>query len=181
MKPTTYQVKVRVYINEMMEYYKRNPEYGSREKPYPADFFHELIAPYCKFYGPLRNILVFEKNCNYRWEIRSDNGTLLQFSSSDEDVQLDMELITNEPSEKKWQDVFINAPIMQPDGKLKVKSKSKGKDCFELETTSDIEAGGGIKYSFLFEFTDAKGDLRYGSIDPIADTYPPPPPDLYVI
>ncbi|MDA3878782.1 MAG: hypothetical protein PF436_00200 [Prolixibacteraceae bacterium] len=176
MKPITYQVSIRVFINEMMTFYKDDPRLGTRENPYKADMFYEVLSPYAHFYGPLRNILIFEKNSVYIWTLETDTGRKLRFSSNDDVSEMDLEMITDSPSEKKWKKVFINPPKMQSGGKIKLKSKSKSSNEFSLETTGDIKSGGRIKYSFLFEFEDEDGNTKYGIVDPNGDTYPPPPP-----
>jgi hypothetical protein len=70
-----------------------------------------------------------------------------------------------------------DAPDMDPKTKkIKVKSKVQGENIFELNTPSKIDQSVSLKYSFLFEFTDDKGKVKYGSIDPLSKTVPPPPP-----
>lgn len=176
MKSKTYQVSIRVYIDEMMAFYEDDPRLGTFENPYKADMFYEVLSPYAHFYGPLRNILIFEENSTYVWTIESANGQLLRFASANDVSEMDMEMITDSPSEKKWKNVFKNAPKMQGNGKIKMKSKSKSSNEFSLGTTDDLKNGGRVKYSFLFEFEDVKGNLKYGMVDPVGDTYPPPPP-----
>ena len=59
MKPTVYPVQVRVFLKELQKFYEDNTDYGTLQKPYPADSFYELICPYATFYGPLKNIMLF--------------------------------------------------------------------------------------------------------------------------
>ena len=176
MSNTIYKVQIRVYTDELMKFYKGNPEYGSKDKPYPAELFYEMVSPYASFYGPLRNILVLQNNCIYQWVLEAVNGIPLKFSSSDDDSQMDMEMITNDPSNEKWKKVFKDAPDMQPDGKLKVKTKNPNENVFDLKTSTDVSGNGQIKYNFLFEFKDGNGNTKFGLIDPLADTELPPPP-----
>jgi hypothetical protein len=175
MKPDFYLLQVRVYVSEMMEFFKDDPEYGTKEKPYLADSFSQIICPYALFYGPLRNILVFRENGIYQWELEAVDGRPLTFSKTSDTPEMEMVMITNKPSDKKWKKVFKDAPDMQADGKIRVKSKNTDKNVFKLETSDDVTDGGRIKYSFLFEF-DHNGEVKYGFIDPHGDFYPPPPP-----
>ncbi|MBN1769154.1 MAG: hypothetical protein JW842_11660 [Prolixibacteraceae bacterium] len=178
MKSKTYQVSIRVYIDEMMAFYEDDPRLGTFENPYKADMFYEVLSPYALFYGPLRNILIFEENSKYVWIVESSDGKPLRFASDNEVPEMDMEMITDTPTEKKWKKVFKDAPQMQSNGKIKLKSKSKSSNAFSLETTGDVKNGGRVKYTFLFEFEDVKGNLKYGIVDPVGDTYPPPPPPI---
>jgi hypothetical protein len=175
MEPNVYVVQVRVYTSEMMRFFNDDPAYGTKEKPYPADSFSEIISPYATFYGPLKNIILFQNNSVYQWKLESSDGRPLAFSSTKSDQGMELEMITDKPSDKKWKKIFKNAPAMQADGKVKVKSKESGKNVFELETTDDVAGGGGLKYSFLVEF-DHNGKTLYAMIDPYGRTYPPPPP-----
>ena len=176
MKPTTFQVKIRVFVPEMMNFFKDDPRLGSEEYPYKADMFYELLSPYAHFYGPLRNILIFEKNARYEWYIESAEGKELNFAAINDFPEMEMEMITDKPSDEKWNKVFDKPPKMLPDGRLKLKSSAKSSNVFAIETTGDLIDGGKIKYSFLFEFEDDKGNTKYAIVDPIADMYPPPPP-----
>ncbi|MCF8361357.1 MAG: hypothetical protein K9G70_01910 [Prolixibacteraceae bacterium] len=176
MEHITYQVKIRVYIPEMLNFFKEDPRLGTKENPYKADMFYEVLSPYAHFYGPLRNILVFEKNAKYVWSVESADGEELHFTSINDTPEMELEMITDKPSDEKWNKVFKKPPKMQPDGKLKLKSSVRSSNVFSLETTENIEDGGKIKYSFLFEFEDIKGDTKYGIVDPVSDFYPPPPP-----
>jgi hypothetical protein len=176
MKPTTYQVRIRVYIPEMMNFFQDDPRLGSKDKPYKADMFYQVLSPYAHFYGPLRNILVFEKNARYVWSVESADGKELRFTAINDSPEMDLEMITDKPSDDKWNKVFKKPPKMQPDGKLKLKSNESSSNVFSLETTGNLKDGGKIKYSFLFEFEDIKGNTNYGLVDPCADLYPPPPP-----
>ena len=171
-----YQVQVRVYTSEMMEFYKNDPEYGTKAKPYMADSFSEIISPYALFYGPLKNILLFQNDSTYQFKLDSSDGRPLTFSKDLDSPEMDMVMITDKPSNEKWKKIFKNAPDMQPNGKVKVKSKKPGNNVFELETTSDVANGGTIKYSFYFEFDDDKGVTKYAMIDPEGSAWPPPPP-----
>ena len=176
MKPDFYVVQVKVYTTEMITFYRNDPDSGTKEKPFKADFFSELISPYAIFYGPLRNILLFRANSIYQWKLESSDGRPLTFSKATGSSELEIEMISNAPSEKKWKKVFKNAPAMQADGKIKVKSKEANQNVYELETSNDIEGGSPVKYSFLFEFDDEKGITKYAIIDPFGDVFPPPPP-----
>lgn len=176
MKPDFYVVQVRVYTSEMMAFYRDDPDRGTKEKPFNADLFSELISPYAIFYGPLKNILLFRANSIYQWKLESTDGRLLAFSKAASSSVLEMEMISNAPSEKKWKKVFKNAPTMQADGKIKVKSIKADQNVYELETSSEIEGGSPIKYSFSFEFDDGNGITKYAIIDPYGDVFPPPPP-----
>jgi hypothetical protein len=162
----------------MLNFFKDDPRFGSKDKPYKADMFYEVLSPYAHFYGPLKNILVFEENARYVWSVESADGKKLIFSSINDTPEMDLEMITDKPSEDKWNKVFQKPPKMQPDGRLKLKSAEKSSNVFSLETTENLKDGGKIKYSFLFEFEDSNGKTKYGIVDPVADTYPPPPPDL---
>jgi hypothetical protein len=175
MKPLFYVLTVRVYTSEMMEFFKDDPKFGTKEKPYQADSFSEIVSPYAKFYGPQKNILIFENNSVYQWELESSDGRPLTFSKSDDAPELDMVMITNSPSNQKWKKVFKNAPEMQADGKIRVKSKSPDKNVFQLETSDNLTDGGKVKYSLLFEF-EHEGEVKFAAIDPFGDTWPPPPP-----
>lgn len=176
MKKKLFKVQVRVYVDEMMAYFKDNPDLGSKEKPYDANSFYELISPYAAFYGPLRNILLLDSQSVYQWELVSANGKKLSFTVEDDAQVMDLEMISNAPTEEKWKKIFKNPPPMQGDGKLKVHSKNTKDNVFELETSDDVSNGGRFKYTFYFEFNDAKGVKKYGVIDPMTDTNPPPPP-----
>jgi hypothetical protein len=179
MKPNIYLIQIRVYTNEMMKFFSEDPSYGTKEKPYPADSFSQLISPYAVFYGPLKNILLFQNNSNYRWVIESADGKPLAFTSKDNAPEMDMVMITDKPSDAKWEKIFPKAPKMKSNGKVVLKSKNTGDNIFEIETSDDVKNGGKLKYSFTFEFENEKGELKYGTIDPHGDTYPPPlPPGL---
>ena len=102
MKSKTYQVSIRVYIDEMVAFYENDPRLGTFENPYKADMFYEVISPYALFYGPLRNILIFEENSKYVWIVESSDGKPLRFASDNEVPEMDMEMITDTPTEKKW-------------------------------------------------------------------------------
>lgn len=176
MNPTIYQVKIRVFLRELVDFYKDNPDYGTKEKPYPAESFYQLISPYAQFYGPLRDILLLQANATYQWIIESTDGTPVSFSGDDQS-NMELEMITKNPTNEKWKKVFSNVPDMDPNTKkVKVKSKKAGKEIFELDTSEKMDPTVKMKYSFLFEFTDEKGVLRYGYIDPETTTLPPPPP-----
>jgi len=177
MKPLFYFLTVRVYTSEMMEFYKDDPKIGSKEKPYQAEVFSEIISPYAKFYGPQKNILIFESNCVYQWELESSDGRPLTFSKSDDAPELDMVMITDSPSNQKWRKILKDAPEMQFDGKIRVKSKSPDKNVFQLQTTDNLTDGGKVKYSLFFEF-EHNGVIKYAVIDPFVDTWPPPPPPV---
>jgi hypothetical protein len=176
MKQTVYTIKIRVYTQELETFFKGNPDYGSFDKPYPADNFYELISPYALFYGPLKNILLFQSKSKYIWTIENANGTPLVFSGGNDNPELTAEMITKTPSDTKWKKLFKNAPSMQNDGKIKLKSSQPNENKFELETESDVAGAGNVKYSFIFEFKDQNGQVKYGAIDPISNPYPPPPP-----
>ena len=177
MEKTVFQIQIRIFLPEMIRFYKDNPEYGTLKKPYPADSFYQLISSYAKFYGPMKNILIFQNNCIYNWIIESADGTPLEFNTTTDEPEMDMEMMTNKPSNAKWKKLFDNAPDMLPSGKVKVKSIKTKKNEFELETSSDVADGGSIKYSFLFKFKDEKEETKYGIIDPIGGSMPPPPYD----
>ena len=173
MTDKVYYVNIRVYLKELLSYYKDNPDYGAPDKPYPADFFSEIIAPSSVFYGPLRNIMVLKDDAVYRWTIDSADGTPILFNNS-KDSEMVMEMITNQPSKEKWQKIFVNPPDPDDKGRLKIKSKKPNESVFEMTTTNNIKGGGKIKYSFLFEF-DVNGVPKYGIIDPVVDPTDPPP------
>ncbi len=176
MQPKIFQVQLRVYIDEMMRFFADDPKLGTYENPYKADAFCEVLSPYAPFYGPLKNILLFESNSVYRWQIVDSNGKELSFSSSDKKPEMDMQMISDKPSNEKWKKMFPDAPEMSHQGKIKLNSKKVDKNVFELQTSDDVSDGFKLKYSFLFEFTDAKGGVKYASIDPFGDHWPPPPP-----
>lgn len=178
MEKTVYQIKIRIYISEMIDFYRGNPEYGTIAKPYPADSFYELISPFAQFYGPLKNILIFQDNSTYQWVLESTDETSIVLSDSNDGVAMEMEMITNKPSDTKWEKVFKNAPKMQANGKIKIKSKGSKKNIIEMETSSDIAESDCIKYSILFEFQDKNGVKKYAYIDPQVNTSPPPPPTV---
>ncbi|MFA9390905.1 MAG: hypothetical protein ACERKD_13930 [Prolixibacteraceae bacterium] len=173
MKPTVYQVQVRVFLKELQKFYEDNSDYGTLQKPYPANSFFEVICPKAKFWGPLKNILILDSDCTYQWSIVSKDGIPVTFSSAD-DSFMEFEMLSKDPSPQKWGKIFEN-PTMDKD-KVKVKSTKKDNDFFELDTTLNIEPSVRLKYSFLFEFTDDSGDVKYGSIDPDGSTTPPPEP-----
>lgn len=175
MESLFYVLKVRVFVSEMMEFFKDDPKFGTKEKPYKADSFCEIISPYAMFYGPKKNILILQSNCIYQWEVESLDGRLLTFSKANDVSELDMDMVTDSPSNLKWKKVFKNAPEMQADGKIRVKSKSPDKNVFQLETSDNVTGGGKVKYSLLFEF-EHKGEIKFANIDPYVDTWPPPPP-----
>lgn len=178
MSNPTYKVTIRVFVKEMLAFYKDNSQYGTTpDKAYPADMFYELYAPSSPFYGSLRNIMVFQNNCNYQWLIESTDGTPLTFSSSADDAIMEMEMITETPATKeKWKEMFVFAgePDVDADGKLKVKDNKTDENSFALETSSDVSKGGKVKYSILFEFKVGK-DTKYGKVDPGTDVLMPPP------
>ena len=178
MSKPTYKVTIRVFVKEMVAFYKDNSEYGTTpDKAYPAEMFYELFAPSATFYGSLRNIMVFQSNCNYQWAIESTDGTPLRFSTSTDKALMEMEMITETPPTKdKWKKMFnFNGdPDVGPDGKLKVKDKKTDENLFELETSSDVSKGGKVKYSILFEF-EIDGKTKYGIVDPGGDVIMPPP------
>ena len=177
MKQTVYQVQVRVFLKELQKYYEDNPDYGTVEKPYPADSFHQVICPYATFYGPLKNIMLYDANCTYVWSIESADGSVVSFASN-ENSGMELEMIDPDPTNAKWKKIFEDAPEMDPKTKkVKVKPKKKGKDVFELSTAADATPSAKFKFSFLFEFTDASGALKYGIIDPDGSLKPPPPPE----
>lgn len=174
MTDRVYYVNIRVYLKELLAYYKDNPDYGTTPtNPFPADFFSEIIAPSSAFYGPLRNIMVFQDDAVYKWTIDSADGTPISFAKNN-DAEMIMEMITNEPSKQKWQKVFKNPPDPDNKGRLKIKNSPQGENIFSMTTNTNIKDGGKIKYSFLFEF-EVDGITKYGAIDPIGDTTPPPP------
>lgn len=181
MSNLTSFVILRIYINEMMAYFKNSNEYGiTKAKPYPADSFYELISPSSVFYGSLRNIMVFRSSCIYRWVLESYEGIQLRFSN--ENVGdfgiMKMEMIVEpNPTKEDWKKIFVfeEEPDVELDGKLKVKNTIQNENIFELETTRDILNHCKIKYSILFEFEDSEGNTKYGSIDPYSDTTIPPP------
>ncbi len=174
MKKPLVTIKLRVFTRDMIAFYSANPAYGTKEEPYPADFFCQLISSTAMFYGPLKNILLFQNDTIYRWVIESDKGEPLKFRITSDTPEMDMEMITDKPSNEKWKKVFKNAPQMEKSGIIKVKSKDINSNSFELETSSNVKDGGKMKYSFNFEFENDKGELKYGQIDPHGDTYPPP-------
>lgn len=174
MKKRTVTIKLRVFTSDMMAFYSADPVCGTKEKPYPADAFFQLISSTALFYGPLKNILLFENDTVYRWIVESDKGEPLRFSKSVDAPEMLMEMITDKPSDEKWKKVFKDAPQMDKSGKIKLKSKKAGSNSFELETSGDVKGGGKIKYSFIFEFENEKGELKYGQIDPHGESFPPP-------
>jgi hypothetical protein len=48
--PTLYKVQIRVFLYELLEFYKDEPEIGTKQNPYPADSFYQLISSYALFY-----------------------------------------------------------------------------------------------------------------------------------
>lgn len=176
MNPTIYQVQIRVFLRELVDYYKDNPDYGTKDKPYPAGSFYMLISPYAQFFGPLRDILLLQPNATYQWIIESNDGTPVSFTGDDQSG-MELEMIAKSPTNEKWKKVFADAPDMDPvTKKVKVKSNKAGKEIFELTTPEKLDPSVKMKYSFLFEFTDDQGILKYGVIDPDGMTEPPPPP-----
>jgi hypothetical protein len=172
MTQKVFPIKIRIYLDELLGYYKEDPSYGSKSKPIPVESFYELISPCAKFTGPLRNILILEDDCKYSWSLVDANDKPLNIVGDESDM--DLQMITNSPSDAKWDKVFKNIPKMDKDGKIKIKGKSTKRSEFELDTNINTENGGVIKYSFIFEFTDALGGIKYGIVDPMAGTYPPP-------
>lgn len=176
MKPTLYKIQIRVFISELMDFYKDNPSYGTKDLPYPADSFYQLISPYASFFGPLKNILLIDNNCTYQWIIESTDGRSVEFSGND-GAGMDIEMISQDQTNQKWKKVFKDAPDMDPKTKkLKIKSKTKGENNFDLTSPNQVEPTVKMKYSFLFEFNDDNGITKYASIDPDTVTVPPPPP-----
>lgn len=173
MTDKVYYVKFRVYLKELLEFYKDNPNYGTLSKPLPADSFCEIVAPSSVFYGPLRNIMVFQDDAIYRWTIESIDGTPISFTQGD-NAEMTMEMITEQPTKQKWEKVFKNPPNPDSEGKLKIKNKTKDENIFEMTTNTNIKGGGNIKYSFRFEF-EINGTTMYGLIDPTSSTETPPP------
>jgi len=177
MDKRIYVVKIRVYTDELLAFYKDDPSFGTKEKPLPAESFYELTSPYALFWGPLKNILIFDNDCIYNWEIETANGEQLDFSTNDESV-MELKMLTDKPSEEKWRKVFKNAPAMDPSGKIKIKPKTTTKNEFELQTSDNVADGGNIKYSFVFEFKTKSGGSKFAIIDPMSITMPPPPPPI---
>ncbi len=182
MASKTIKVKIRVFIEEMLSFYQWDSSYGTINKPFPAESFYELEAPWAKFTGPVRDILVFENDTEFRWIIESVSGGNVNFVDLGGESQFDLKLITSSPSQKKWEKIIKNAPAMDSDGKLKFRPKDKGiidgknKKEFNFETESSLSDDSVMKYSILFEFKDIKGNTKYGLIDPLAGTLTPPPP-----
>ncbi|HPR31630.1 MAG TPA: hypothetical protein PLK12_06035 [Prolixibacteraceae bacterium] len=179
MAKISINMNVKVYIDEMVDFYKDDPSFGSPEKPYPADPFCELIAPYAKFSGPLKNILVFEKNSVYNWMLESPSGVPLSYVPNGDDSLLEMEMITAGPSDEKWKKMFVNVPSMDSSGKIRIKSKEKTENAYVLETTTTLPENMKVKYSIRFTFTGKDGKNKFGFLDPLGDTgtKPPPPPE----
>ncbi|MCF8357827.1 MAG: hypothetical protein K9H26_03655 [Prolixibacteraceae bacterium] len=184
MTTTTIKIDVKVYIDEMLDFFKNDSSYGTIEKPFPAKSFYELVAPYAKFTGPMKDILLFENNTEFLWFIQSVSGVDVNFVDLGGDSQLDMQMITRSPSQEKWDAIIQNAPKMGADGKLKFKPEDKTvisdprtQKEFKFKTTSSVPEDTRLKYSILFEFKDKKGNSLYGFIDPYTtgDTKPPPP------
>jgi len=174
MNPTIYQVQIRVFLRELVDYFKDNPDYGTKEKPYPAESFYMLISPYAQFYGPLRDILLLQPNATYQWIIESNDGTPVSFSGDDQS-NMELEMIAKNPTNEKWKKIFSNAPDMDPvTKKVKVKNKITGENLFELSTVEKTDPSVKMKYSFVFDFLDKDKKLKYGSIDPQQSTLPPP-------
>ncbi|MBN1926323.1 MAG: hypothetical protein JW798_10855 [Prolixibacteraceae bacterium] len=184
MDSITVKVNVRVYIDEMLDFFRNDNSYGTLEKPFPAESFYELVAPYAKFSGPLKNILVFENNTEYLCFIESVSGDDVNFVELGGDSQLDMWMITSSPSQEKWDKIIQNAPKMDADGKLKFKpedrtsgAEKRNQKEFKFMTTSTVPDDVRLKFSILFEFTDKSGIVFYGNIDPwgSGESKPPPP------
>lgn len=184
MATKTINVKVRVFIEEMLSYYQWDNSYGTIDKPFPAESFYLLEAPKAKFTGPLKDILVFENDTEFQWIIESVAGGIVNFVDLNGDSQLDMQMITSSPSQKKWDKTIKNAPQMDEKGKIKFLPKDKGDSDgkrikeFVFTTTDSVPDDAIMKYSILFEFKDQKGNLKYGLVDPYggSNTPPPPPP-----
>ncbi len=172
MTQQVFTIKVRIYTNELLAYYKADPTYGTKDKPIPVESFYELVAPSAKFTGPLKNILVLENESNYNWTLVNADDSPLNIIG--DDSVMDVQMITNSPSDAKWEKLFKNAPKMDKDGKIKIKGKASKTNDFELDTNADISNSGVIKYSFVFQFSDGIGGIKYGIVDPMAGGYPPP-------
>jgi hypothetical protein len=182
---TTIKIDVKVYIDEMLDFFKNDSSYGTLEKPFPAESFYEVVAPWAKFTGPMKDILVFESNTEYLWFIESVSGVDVNFVDLGGISQLDMQLITRSPSQEKWDTIIQNAPKMDADGKIKFKPEKKGhvssdeksRKEFKFQTTSSVPEDARLKYSVLFEFANKKGISFYGKIDPLGsgESKPPPP------
>lgn len=183
MATKTINVKVRVFIEEMLSYYQWDHSYGTIDKPFPAESFYLLEAPKAKFTGPIKDILVFEDDSEFHWIIESISGGIVNFVDLNGDSQLDLQMITSSPSQKKWDETIKDAPQMDSKGKIKFLPKDKGesngkpKKEFIFTTSDSIPVDAVMKYSILFEFKDLWGKLQYGLVDPLTSgTLPPPPP-----
>ncbi|MBP7507263.1 MAG: hypothetical protein KA807_05555 [Prolixibacteraceae bacterium] len=182
MAKKTINVKVRVFIEEMLSYYQWDNSYGTIDKPFPAESFYLLEAPKAKFTGPLKDILVFENDTEFHWNIESGAGGIVNFVDLNGDSQLDLQMITSSPSQKKWDKTIKNAPQMDDKGKIKFLPKDKEhkdgslKKEFVFATTDSVPEDAVMKYSILFEFKDQKDKLKYGFVDPFAGGGIPPPP-----
>lgn len=170
MKPTIYQVQVKVYLEELQQFYADNPSYGTIDKPYPANSFFELKCPGAKFWGPLKNILILESDSTYQWSIVSKDDAIVKFSKGD-DSFLEFEMLSPDPTPQKWSKIFEN-PTVEGD-KVKVKPSKKDENVYDLDTITEVAPSVRMKYSFLFEFID-NGTVKYGTIDPDGVTVPPP-------
>lgn len=175
MKQTVYQVQVRVYLTELQQFYADNSDYGTLGKPYPANSFFELKCPKATFWGPLKNILVLESDCTYQWSIVSKDDVPVSFAGTDNPF-MEFQMLSKNPSQQKWDKIFNNPTVVGD--KVKVKPAKKDENTYELDTQPDIEPSVRLKYSFLFEFTDKSGVLKYGLIDPDSTTQPIPPPPI---
>lgn len=174
-KAKDYKVEIRVYLNELVEFYKGDSDYGTPNQPYPADLFYELISPSALFFGPQKNILLFEKNCNYHFMIVSSNGQPIQFDGNDDGKFL-AKMISKDGSIGKWQKVFPKVKASDLHNKeLKLPSTTPGKDVFTLTTAAMPEKDIMFKYSFSFSFIDDNGVKKYATIDPGGGSGTPPP------
>lgn len=167
-------VKVKVYTEELQEFYQNDPTYGTSEKPFPAEGFYEVVSNYALFTGPLKNILKFEPTTLYTWVLEQADGTQLTLVGAESEIE--MKMAFNNPTNDIWKRLFKDAPLMDNDGKIKMKGKGDKISEFTLETSDDISRGPAIKYSFTFEFQGADGTLKYGIVDPMGVPNNPPPP-----
>jgi hypothetical protein len=171
------QVRFKAFTDEMLEFFKNNPTLGTEKNPIPADAFVDLVKDGLVFTGPLKNILQFEENSDYVFEVESPKGILLEFDSGKGKSKMILSMITDQPSEEKWKKFMKNPPKMNAKGEIELTSTDEKKSKFEFVTNPESDEECKIKYSLLFGFNTAGGETKFALIDPYADggTRPPAP------
>lgn len=174
MPKKVYNVKIKVYLDAIQKIFAGNTELGTLDNPYPADSFFEIKCPGANFWGPLKNVLVIENDATYQWSVDSSDDTPISIPDS-ENAYIQFAMLVPDADDNKWKKIFSDAPEMDPvSKKIKVKPQQKNNELFVLNSAVDLTPTVPLKYSILFKFEDSKGNTKYGLIDPISETMPPP-------